>query len=122
MSTVTFEFPQPTPAPTGRLPRVTRLLALAHTIDARIRSGQIRNWAEAARLLGVTRARMTQIAHLLSLSPAIQERVLTLPLATSGPDPVTERALRIALVHTDWPGQEHSWARDRVIRSAAGDR
>ncbi len=106
--TVMYEFrrTEPVSMPVGRVPRVTRLLALAHTIDGRIRSGEIRDWAEAAHLVGVTRARMTQIAKLLLLAPKIQESILTLSNVTRGPDPVTERALRAAAAHVDWQRQE----------------
>ncbi len=62
--------------PVARVPRVARLLALAHRIDGMIRSGELKDWAEAARLIGVTRARMTQIANLMLLSPHLQERLL----------------------------------------------
>ena len=37
----------------GRVPRVTRLLALAHRLEGMIGSGEIRDWAEAARLAGL---------------------------------------------------------------------
>jgi len=53
---------RPREKPVDHVPRVARLLALAHRIDEMIRSGELKNWAEAARLIGVTRARMTQIA------------------------------------------------------------
>ncbi len=109
--TVTYEFrrTEPVSIPVGRIPRVTRLLALAHTIDGRIRSGEIRDWAAAAQLVGVTRARMTQIAKLLLLAPQIQEGILTLSNVTRGPDPVTERALRMAAAQVDWQRQEMPW-------------
>ncbi len=108
IQTMTYEFRRTdsVSAPLGRVPRVTRLLALAHTIDGRIRSGEIRGWAEAARLVGVTRARMTQIAHLLLLAPQIQEGILNLPNVTRGPDPATERVLRTAAAQVDWQKQE----------------
>ncbi len=106
IQTVTYEFRRTEPVRVGRLPRVTRLLALAHKIDRRIRSGEIRDWAEAARLMGVTRARMTQLAHLLLLAPKIQEGILTLSKVTQGPDPVTERALRMAVAEVDWRSQK----------------
>ncbi len=109
VQTVTYEFRRIQPLPAGRVPRVTRLLALAHTIDGMIRSGEIRNWAEAARLVGVTRARMTQIAKLLLLAPKIQEGILTLSNVTRGSDPITERALRAAAAHVDWEDQEAPW-------------
>ncbi len=59
-----------------RIPRVARLLALAYRVDGMIRSGELKNWAEAARLIGITRARMTQIANLAVLAPAIQGTLL----------------------------------------------
>ncbi len=108
IQTVTYEFrrSEPVSIPVGRVPRVTRFLALAHRIDGLIRSGEIQNWAEAARLVGVTRARMTQIANLLLLAPQIQEVILNLSNVTRGPDPVSERALRAAAAQVDWQGQE----------------
>ena len=108
VQTVTYEFrrTEPVPAPVGRVPRVTRLLVLAHKIEAMIRSGEIQTFAQAARLAGVTRARMTQITRLLLLSPEIQEAILNLPNVTHGSDPVTERALRAAAAHVDWYRQE----------------
>ncbi len=106
--TVTYEFrrSEAVPIPMGRVPRVMRLLAFAHKIDRMIRSGEIRDWAEAARLVGVTRARMTQIARLILLAPKIQEWILNLSNVTRGPDPVSERTLRIAAAQVDWQRQE----------------
>ncbi len=118
IQTVTYEFRRTEPVPVGRLPRVTRLLALAHTIDRRIRSGEIRNWAEAARLVGVTRARMTQIAKLLLLAPQIQEGILNLSNVTRGADPVTERALRVATAQLDWQRQEEMPLMERTLAAS----
>ena len=70
-----------------------------------ISSGEIRDWAEAARLAGVTRARMTQIANLLLLAPKIQEGILNLSNVTEGPDPVTEQAIREVAAKADWQSQ-----------------
>ncbi len=111
IQTVTYEFrkPGPVPVPVGRVPRVTRLLALAHKIDEKIRSREIRDWAEAAHLVGVTRARMAQVAKLLLLAPTIQEGILNLSNVTRGPDPVSERVLRAAAAHVDWRSQGVPW-------------
>src|SRR5713226_5996272 len=108
IQTVTYQFRGTDRVSVGRIPRVTRLLALAHRIDMMIRSGEIRDWAEAARLAGVTRARMTQIAKLLLLAPRIQERILNLSNVTRGPDLITERALRPVATQVDWQRQEES--------------
>ena len=52
------EPPAPTP---GRVPRVSRLLALAHRLERLVRTGVVKDYAEAARLGHVTRARISQI-------------------------------------------------------------
>ena len=93
----------------GRVPRVTRLLALAHKIDGMIRSDEIRDWAEAARLIGVTRARMTQIANLLLLAPDLQESILDLPSVLNGQEPITEHELREVVASVHWFDQSIGW-------------
>jgi hypothetical protein len=45
---------------------VARLLSLAHEIERRIRAGELDDLAKAARVLGLTRARVTQIVNLTS--------------------------------------------------------
>ena len=89
----------------GCVPRVTHLLALAHKIDGMIRAGEIRDWAEAARLVGITRARMTQMANLLLLAPDIQEAILDVPRIVKGSDPITERELRKIVAKALWTEQ-----------------
>jgi len=103
------------PVPSTSVPRVARLLALAHRIDEMIRSGEIRDWAEAARLAAVTRARMTQIANLRLLSPAIQELIMAIPPIAEGNSTITERRLRQLTPITEWSRQErelHSGEQD----------
>ena len=97
--------------PTGRVPRVTRMLVLAHRIDGMIRAGEIKDWAEAARLVGVTRARMTQIANLLLLAPHIQESLLAVSPVVTGDDQVSERALRSVVSEATWEHQGRQWSR-----------
>jgi hypothetical protein len=70
-----------------------------------IRAGEIRDWAEAAQFLGITRARMTQIANLLLLAPRIQETLLDLHPVTEGRDLITERQLRRAVSPVNWLAQ-----------------
>ncbi len=104
---VDFASPRPqraTMPATGRVPRVARLLALAHRIDALIQVGELRNLAEAARVLGLTRARVTQFMNLLLLSPEIQLALLELP-PTTGRDMVTERSLRKIVAEPMWERQ-----------------
>ena len=101
--------PRPTVAPTGRVPRVARLLALAHRIDAMVRGGELRDLAHAAEVCGVTRPRITQIMNLLLLAPEIQEALLELPLVTRGRDPITERNLRPIVAEPVWEEQLAMW-------------
>ncbi|MGH2901408.1 MAG: hypothetical protein ACREBE_16250 [bacterium] len=79
--------------PVRRPARVAIMLALAHSIDAAISAGRLRDQGEAARRLGLSRPRITQLLALLQLAPELQERVLFLE-AVDGLEPVTERDLR----------------------------
>src|SRR5690349_7437481 len=72
----------------GRLPRVTKLMALAIKFDQMIRDGVVADQAELARLGHVSRARMTQIMNLLNLAPDIQEQLLFLPPTVGSEDAV----------------------------------
>ena len=90
------------PAPVdGGVPRVARLMGIAIRLNGLVRAGAIRDYAEAARLGGVTRARLTQIMKLLDLAPDIQEQILFLP---SNSD-LNERRLRPVTAFTDWGNQ-----------------
>ena len=51
------------------IPRIVRLLALAHRWHRLIDSGEIRDQAAIARASGLTRARVTQIMNLRWLPP-----------------------------------------------------
>ena len=101
--------------------RVVRLLALAHRIDALIRTGEVKDMADAARRLGMTRARMTQIAKLMLLAPEIQEALLTPGCR------VTERKLRPIVAEPLWTRQIELWnevkhERDTVLPDQDGTR
>jgi hypothetical protein len=89
-----------------RVPRVARLLALAHHWRGLIRDGVVRDQAELARLVGVSRARVTQVIGLLWLAPEIQETVLDGHVDGPG----TERALRAVAAEACWGRQREAWA------------
>lgn len=93
----------------GRIPRVTRLMALAIRFDRLVASGQVRDFAEMARLGHVTRARISQITNLLNLAPDIQEALLFLPPVLAGDDPITERDIRPIACEPDWAKQQSVW-------------
>ncbi len=102
--------PKP-PVPPGRVPRVSRLMALAIRFDRLVRDGAVADYAEIARLGHVTRARLTQIMNLLHLAPDIQEALLLLPSVEKGRDPITERNLRPIAAEPDWQKQRRMWRR-----------
>ncbi len=102
--------PRPVPVePVGRVPRVARLLALAHKIDAMVRAGELRDLAHAAEVMGLTRARVTQIANLTLLAPEIQGAILAAPLIVEGRDPISERQLRPLAAEPVWDRQVAMW-------------
>jgi len=69
--------PKKTAAPAPpRIPRITRLMALAIKFQEMIDRGEVKDYADLARLGVVTRARVTQIMNLLNLAPQIQEALL----------------------------------------------
>src|SRR5262245_51593202 len=92
----------------GRVPRVSRMMALAIRFDGLIRSGVVKDQADLARLGGVSRARTTQIMSLLNLSPDIQEALLFLPRIEKGKEPIREKDLRPIAAEEDWAKQRHS--------------
>lgn len=95
---------------TGRIPRVARMLALAHHFEERVREGEIADYAELARSLGWSRARVTQMMDLLLLAPDIQEAVLHLPAVHgSNRDPITERDVRQVAALPEWGQQRAAW-------------
>jgi len=98
----------------GRVPRISKLMALAIRFDGLIRDGKVRDMSELARLAHVTQPRMTQIMNLLHLAPDIQEELLFLPEVTSGRDPIHERMLRPLTALIDWREQRDAWQQLRA--------
>jgi hypothetical protein len=102
--------PEPTAPPPGRVPRVARLLALAHRLEGLLHAGVARDYAELGRLGHVTRARVSQIMSLLYLAPDLQEQVLFLAPTRRGRDPVILRDLLPIAAEPDWKRQRRLWA------------
>ena len=100
--------------PLETIPRISRLMALAIRMAELVRTGAVRDYAELARLGGVTRSRMTQITHLLDLAPDIQEQLIF--LTTAGK--LTERTLREVVCHVDWERQREVFS--GLTRQASG--
>ncbi len=92
------------------VPRVTRLMALALKFQEMVGRGEIRDYAEIARLGYITRARATQIMNLLHLAPDIQEHLLFLD---GGPasSKLAEHELRAIATAVEWKEQRKLWKR-----------
>ena len=97
--------------PAGRVPRISRLLALAHRFQGMLDRGEVASMADIARLGRVSRARVTQIMDLLLLAPDIQEELLFLPATESGRDAITLRAMRAVCAVAGWVEQRERWRR-----------
>ena len=93
-----------TGAETRTVPRLARLLALAHYVERGVRDGRVCNYTTAARALGMSQPRLSQILDLLFLSPAIQADIVTGQLS------LTEHRLRDILGHLNWDEQDNSLA------------
>ena len=73
-----------------RRPTIVELLDRAEAIRAAI-SGEGVNQAEVARREGLTRARVTQLLHLLELAPVVHSEIRRLACAGVS---ISERSLR----------------------------
>lgn len=104
--------------PAGRVPRISKLMALAIRFDGLLRNGVCSDQSELARLAKVTQPRMTQIMNLLHLAPDIQEELLFLPPVTEGRGHIHEKMLRPIVAERDWARQSELWDRIRQKRFA----
>lgn len=90
-----------------RIPRITRLMALAIKFQEMVDRGEVRDYADLGRLGYVSRARITQIMNLLLLAPDIQEHVL-FEIQSNGS---TEKALRAVCTEVCWSEQRLRFGR-----------
>ena len=95
----------------GNLPRISKLMALAIRFDGLVRRGEVRDYADLARLGYVTRTRITQIMNLLNLAPDIQEEILFLPRTVKGRDRLREKEVRPIAAVPHWSRQRKMWAK-----------
>ena len=91
----------PSPEKSGTRPvsRAARMLALAHYVERLVEHDRVKSYADAARQLGVSRARMSQVLNLLNLHPRVQEGLLLGDLHLS------ERRIRALAARVEWDGQ-----------------
>jgi hypothetical protein len=99
---------------TGRYPRAAQVLALALQFQEMIDGGEVRDYADLARLGCVSRERISQIMMLVWLAPDIQEQVLRLP-PNAGHAPFSEGALRRIAKMPIWEEQR------RAVRNLFGE-
>ena len=92
---------------TGPPARVGRLVALSHQLEAKVRSGEVKDYDELARLFGVSPARIAQIVILSQLAPPIQEYVLFLSTEHTGL--ISELQLRGIAREIRWDRQMESF-------------
>jgi hypothetical protein len=100
------------PEPLGRVPRISRMMALAIWFDDLIRNGEVNNFAELARLGQVSRTRITHIMNLLLLAPDIQEELLFLTRIEQGADTIRLKDLQPAARTMRWESQRRQWHLD----------
>jgi RNA polymerase-binding transcription factor DksA len=87
-------------------------MALAIKFQDMVDRGEVRDYADLARLGYVSRARLTQIMNLLLLAPDIQEEILVM---TGQPIPVSERHARPIARIALWGDQKCEWRRRKVL-------
>lgn len=95
--------------PTGRLAKVTKLMALAIRFEELLADGVVVDYADLARLSFVSRARITQIMNLRLLAPDIQEALLFAPEIRSGRDPISVREMQPIALTANWKHQREMW-------------
>jgi len=95
--------------PIDDLPRLTRLLALAHRWSGLIDEGVVSDYAEIAKMMGLSRARVTQIMDLLYLAPDIQDDILFARSSEKLELDVPDRAMRQITRIPDWNDQRKLW-------------
>ncbi len=110
--------PAADPQPAWRVPRLSRLMALAIRFEQQVRAGQLASYSQLAALGHVTRARVSQIMNLLNLATDIQEALLDLPRTERGRDPIILRDLQPIASEMDWRKQRVLW---RKLYPTGGD-
>lgn len=83
----------------GDAAHAARNLALAHYIERLIDQRVLRDYSDAARALGVSQVRVSHLASLTLLAPAIQQAILL-----DGIEP-TDKTLRAVARTSDWTEQ-----------------
>src|SRR5262249_47212624 len=105
------EEPDSRAAAAPRIQPITRLLVLGHHFERLVRNGAVKDYAEIARITGLSRARVTQITNLTLLAPEIQVAILDLEATSPGYDRLHERRLREIGAEPQWSRQHSNTSR-----------
>jgi|SRR5271156_4159903 len=95
----------------GRLPKITRVLALAIHFDTMIWQGDAKDYADIGRLTCLCRERVSQIMRLTYLAPDIQMELLYQPPVLAGRDHFSETAVRKIASILSWEEQRRAWTK-----------
>ena len=87
------------------VPRLARLLALAHKWEGMVRRGET-NHGQLARRHGLSSARVSQISRLTLLPPETQETILVLAAKSK---PLSARTFRARTRQPVWSDQGGAW-------------
>lgn len=102
---------EPEQSTPDRLPRITKMMALAIRLDHLIKTRQVTDQAELACVGHVSRARLTQIMDLNMLAPDIQEDILELPTSRGYCQCPQEKEVRRIAIDLNWNNQRIAWKR-----------
>lgn len=97
--------------PLAKVPRISRLMALAIKYQGMLDRGEVSGITELARLCHVTQPRMSQILNLNLLSPGIQEALLCNEQVSYERPSINEKALRRLCLNCDWDHQKQALQR-----------
>jgi len=111
----------PTVTADNRVPRITRLMALAVKFEGMLEQGIVRDYAELAKLGQVSRARITQIMNLLNLAPDIQQEILSWTQEPGDRERIRETTIRTLSSEVMWTRQREQWKHWVANRKCAGD-
>ena len=107
--------PTTDPASSNVAPRVARMVALAHRWRDLIRTGVVKDQAALAALVGVSRARITQVMGLLYLAPEIQEEIVVAhPTAPA----IRHRDLLAIAAIAEWGEQRRLWRTSQLSQAS----
>ena len=107
------------PEPLARIPRISRLMALAIRLESLAHEGEVSSYSDLAAAGQISRPRLSQILRLLELAPAIQEQLLFLPKIVRGRDLIHEHAMRKITGIVDWEYQMEAF-RDLMASAERG--